>query len=523
MKKFSKILSVALLVALVLSLGVSSAFAADDGTITISNTTQDAAYNVYKVFDATYSGNNVAYFYDGSNATFLANLQASTSPFTVTETLDGDYNVVPKSDATEEGIITFIKNNAANFGDPVKTGTGNDGALTFNGLAYGYYYITSGVGAVVTIDSALKDVTVIDKNQETTLDKEEKIANGTWQYDGEYSDSITPPTGNVGDTVSYNVEGTWTRYIGEDIVKNLKFHDVMSSGLTADQNVVVKFGDTTLTAVTENPGQGQYTVTYVLNNNDTPNDATDDYWVTDIFIPVASFPADADPVFFYNVTNNYEITYSAKIDKDAIIDGEEINTVDLKYDDKNGNENEVDSDKTKLKDFPLNLLKVDGKNTETTTDDSPLAGAKFELYRKDGTTPISVVLLTGTNYGDGTATAEKDNVYRLAEAGETGDTVITEMVVGKTGKITVQGLANGQYEFEETEAPAGFNKLTARTNVVTIENNAADSPATVTAINNHGTELPSTGGIGTTIFYAVGGILVLAAIVLLITKKRMSD
>jgi len=489
-----------------------SAFAANDGSITISNTTQDATYAIYKVFDATYQGNNVAYFYDGSNATFLAALQASTSPFTLTGPVNGVYNVIRKDTANDEAVINFIKGQVGNFGTAVATPTGNGASVTASGLPYGYYFITSSVGTVVTIDSALKDVTVIDKNQETTLDKEEKVANGTWVYDGPYSDSVTPPTGNVGDTVEYKVEGTWTRYVGEDIVKTLKWHDVMSAGLTADQNVVVKFGTQTLTKVQSNPGNGEYTVTYTLNNNNTEADTTDDYWETNIVVPVATIAADGTPTFFYNVTNPYEITYSAKIDKDAIIDGEEENTVDLKYTDQNDTDKDVGNDKTKVKDFPLNLLKVDGKNTEATTDDSPLAGAKFKLYPKDGTTAINVVLVSG----DGTAASTTDNVYRLAEAGETTN-VIQEMVVGTTGKITVKGLANGQYHFEETEAPAGFNKLTARTDVATI----TDAKATITAINNSGTELPSTGGIGTTLFYVGGGILVLLAVVMLVTKKRM--
>ena len=80
------------------------------------------------------------------------------------------------------------------------------------------------------------------------------------------------------------------------------------------------------------------------------------------------------------------------------------------------------------------------------------------------------------------------------------------------------GLANGSYYFEETEAPEGFNKLTARTDATTI----TDANATIRVTNQSGTELPSTGGIGTTIFYIIGAILVIGAGVVLVTRRRMN-
>ena len=92
------------------------------------------------------------------------------------------------------------------------------------------------------------------------------------------------------------------------------------------------------------------------------------------------------------------------------------------------------------------------------------------------------------------------------------------MVTGKTGVIVVKGLANGTYYFEETEAPEGFNKLTARTDATTIK----DANATISVLNQSGTELPSTGGIGTTIFYIIGAILVIGAGVVLVTRRRMN-
>ena len=107
------------------------------------------------------------------------------------------------------------------------------------------------------------------------------------------------------------------------------------------------------------------------------------------------------------------------------------------------------------------------------------------------------------------------------------------------GTIEIVGLDEGTYYLEETEAPAGYNKLAAPVKVVITKeinnetnvgtatitnsyNGGAASTGTVKVLNNMGQELPSTGGIGTTIFYIVGAVLVAAAGILLITKKRMN-
>ena len=102
-------------------------------------------------------------------------------------------------------------------------------------------------------------------------------------------------------------------------------------------------------------------------------------------------------------------------------------------------------------------------------------------------------------------------------------------------------LDDGDYKLVEVAAPAGYNKIPDVEFTVTAEHDVeADQPAlksltggdlftgevatgTLTAMieNNAGTELPETGGIGTTIFYTVGGLMAVAAVVLLVTKRRM--
>src|SRR5699024_7295196 len=116
-----------------------------------------------------------------------------------------------------------------------------------------------------------------------------------------------------------------------------------------------------------------------------------------------------------------------------------------------------------------------------------------------------------------------DGVYRLAKAGEDGVEMETD-----NGQIEVRGLdANTTYWLQETKAPDGYNKLPGRVEVKIEEDNlnATVEDGTwasggVHVVNKTGSLLPSTGGMGTTLFYIGGGALVVLAIVLLVIEKR---
>ena len=487
MKKMRRI--IALAIAMIMVLGMSmSVFAANDGTITIDNTVNGKTYNVYKVFDATYEGTNVAYTYDGSNADFLTALQGSTSPFTVTANTGGSYNVVRKATATDDAIINFIKGQESNLGSAVATKTGDGGAQTVTGLAYGYYYITTTTGSNVTIDSALKDVTVIDKNEVIPV-PEKTESTGTYT-------NATSATAKVGDTVNYKVTGKIERYNGTTLVTSLNFTDTMTSGLTpcAATGITIK--------VTE-PGASQRTLV-----SGTDYTASVNGQVITITIPTATVSSNV-PTFNFKAGTDYEITYSATVNENSIVPGTDSNTVNLKY----NNDQNVGSDSTTIENYQITLTKQDA-----TDNTKKLKGAEFDLYDAlTGGNQIPVVLVTSANdpAGYGTEESTVNNVYRVAKSGETG----VKMVTGKTGIIEVKGLNNGSYFFEETKAPNGYNKLTARTAATTV----TDANATIQVDNNAGVELPSTGGIGTTLFYVFGAILVISAGVVLVTRRRMNE
>lgn len=475
MKKFNKLFTLLIAAAMVFTMSIT-VLAAGNGSITIQNTVKEKTYSVYKVFDATYSGENVAYTYDGSNETFLAALQGTSSPFTVTLNTAGTYNVSLKDGKTASDIATFLEAQESNLGTAT-TLTGDGKTKTISGLDYGYYYITTTTGSVVTIDSTIPSATVIDKNEVIPPpDKSEKVADGTWTVEPENGNEST--TGNIGDTVNYKVTGSFNRYEGEELVTKITFTDTMSDGLTPNKDVVIKINGTTVS------------VTPTYSNNDRT-------WTVDI--TTATVAQDGTITFNYDTPSTYEITYSAVINENAKIADPENNTFTLKYNDK-GNLTDI----TEVVTYKIDLTKVD-------TNKAKLAGAKFKLYdAATGGNEIPVVLVSGT--GDKNSTV--DNVYRHAKSDEAG----VEMVTGTTGKIVVQGLANGSYYFEETEAPEGFNKLTGRTQATTI----SDANATIEVENQSGTELPSTGGIGTVIFYVLGSLLVIGAGIVLVARRRMN-
>ena len=115
---------------------------------------------------------------------------------------------------------------------------------------------------------------------------------------------------------------------------------------------------------------------------------------------------------------------------------------------------------------------------------------------------------------------DADAAAAAAEAGTEYD--VPETISGTTAVASFTGLVNGTYTLVETTVPTGYNKAADSTVTIADTDFNANVSASATVVNNQGTELPSTGGIGTTIFYVVGSILVVAAGVLLITKKRMS-
>lgn len=526
MKKIKKLASFLLALGMIFALS-ATAFAVDDGSITINNATVGASYSVYKVFDLTYSDANgtVAYSYTstGTGDALYDALADDASPFTLAATTtENVYAVSLKEGKTATDVSTFLKNNESLLAQTAEK-TAASTTVVFDNLPYGYYYITSSLGTVVTIDSAMPNATVIDKNQKPGWDPEDPEnpdeSGNTGKFVAEDANGPYDKTSTaaIGDTAYFKINAYAPKYAGDKLVDTYTFTDTLDAGFTFNNDLKVTMNGTELTQDTD------YTV--------TPDNAANTITVVVKAGTIANYPTDA----------HLSITYSAKVDKDAVYDN--TNTVSMSWkvypNDSNGDpdknkdpydpNNPDDPNYPKDPDDPTQPAPKDPNDpsnpSESQTDTytfgfniqkykeeakegNELTGAKFKLYDAEtGGNEIAVV-------------KNDDGTYRVAEAGETGVEI-------EAGSATIKGLDATTYYLEETVAPDGYNKLDSR---VAVAISSADSDhgdgiqnKTTDVVNKSGSLLPSTGGIGTTIFYVLGGVLVVGAGVLLIVRKRMSS
>ena len=206
--------------------------------------------------------------------------------------------------------------------------------------------------------------------------------------------------------------------------------------------------------------------------------------------------------------------YSATLNEHAVIAGDgNSNTSKLSYGD-SSNTQSTPGSSTVTYTWGFDVLKYGNMN-----ESNVLKEAKFVLLNRDKTKVATILSGKLTGWV---------NVPTATEGQEITWPDNTVQTTGNDGKIRIEGLDAGSYHLRETKAPAGYNKLNEDVLVTINPTSAADGKTmTLTAVtakvnNQSGTELPSTGGMGTTIFYVLGSILAVGAIVLLVTKKRMS-
>ena len=526
MKHIKKITALMLAMVLAMAMGMTAMAAvltevaagtAKSITITTpasAQATDEFTYTVYKIFDATSDGESDAISYKAPAGTkieatdqlskFEADAEGNVRYYTRTATTE-EYTLVTTAGGTlSDGMIDAL----ATYNGKTEVGTvsitGKSASKTVDVGSYGYFYISTTSGTVVTIDSTNPSASVNDKNTLPTMDKDiasVTSANGGNHTGGADNEQGESATANVGDTVNYSV--TINAKKGAD---SYVYHDVLSAGLSLvtsteptitvnpavdSKTTLVKGTDYVLTKFANNATNGtEDNITITFNQQNFLNKIKEDTTIT--------------------------ITYSAIINEKAVIAGDgNKNTGTLDYGHKsNGNPNTTPPDEPKVYSYQFQLVKDNNQK-------KVLTGAEFKLYQEQGCT--NEIALVKVEAGK----------YRVATAEEKAATGFKAAII-EAGTPEIIGLGNGDYYLKETKAPDSYNLL-ADPIKVTIKNANNDATFTTTTaendtyasggvevINQQGTELPSTGGIGTTIFYIVGAVLVLGAGILLVTRRRMN-
>ncbi len=460
-----KLLAILCAVMLVLTCSIS-VFAAGPYTITVTNAENGKTYSAYKMLNLVIDGDVHKYTVADDWEAFFTGTGAGAAYVNIVDgivTWKGeDANKIVEAAALAAAAITYAKENSLT---PATSGIAGDIPLVLTVTELGYYLVDSNLGSICAINTTTTtNVEVTEKNTVPTVDK-------VIDEDG----GVDENTAMIGESIPFKSTITVNKGL-----EALTWVDTLSAGLTYNGGLTIAGLDVDTDYTISVAGQ---TITVEFKSSYLENLSTS----TDIVI-----------------------TYSATLNENAIIsDTGNLNTVKIIY----GNEpNKFESEiiGTTTYTYSFDLVKTDANN-------KLLAGAGFKLYTDEECTDAKEVKLVKIDV----------NTYRVAKTGEEGVAIITNA----NNPITVQGLENGKYYLKETTTPDGYNPLTeAREIEIDGANITTDMEGIVWEnedggvhiVNNSGSMLPETGGMGTTLFIAIGSIVVLITGVVLVARKRMS-
>lgn len=465
MKTMRKLFTVLLALAMTLALAVP-AFAADTGSITITNPQGDHTYTAYKIFDVTYSGEHYSYTIsenDPAYSTVNAYAAENANGLTLTAVANTNkYNVsIDDAAFSAASFAQHLKKNVDSLGAGTAF-TEVDNTVKASGLTPGYYFVSGTSGTVCELTTA-KNIQIRDKNEVPEIKKDVNDEDRTVEIGQKLTYTIT---GKVPSTKGYT-EFTY------------QVTDTMTEGLTFNKDVKVTIGGTAVTDATITNNENGFVASINMMNYQEQIDA-----------PVV-------------------ITYTATVNENAIQRDKETNTATLKYSNDPAKKDSFKESKVEVDVFSFNIV-ID--KYATGSESTKLAGAKFVLKNNEGkyykydaakVTWVDAKADATEVITDENGVARFDGLqagtYHLEEtAAPAGYNQLTKDItieLDKDGSATINGAAS---------APGTDRSLTAG------------------VANSTGTMLPETGGIGTVIFVALGALAVICAGVFLVTNKRMS-
>lgn len=496
MKNMRKLASLLLALALVLSLSVT-AFADEETdtdpapaqtyTITITGAKPGHTFCAYQIFSG-----------DLHDAT-LSNIKWGDGQ--TTYTVGDDATAEAEAWKTDEAALAAVK--ALTLDETNKHTSTYDKATTdytIGNLSAGYYLVKDTEGSLGGENAAYTDyiLMVVDnatsaiKSSVPTIEKKVTDINDSTQAPGKGDSNQDSADYDIGDHVPFHIHIKLNNHLESYDTYKLIVTDTLSKGLTYDAGTInIWMGDDTVSA-------DNYDLETVVNADGSTT-------MTITFKDIMPLK----PKSYGNLT----IDYTATLNENAVIGSAgNPNTVNLQFSNNPDNAKEfgkTPDDKVTVFTFKVVVNKVD-------KDYNPLKGAEFTLFKSiHGTTEWKLVK---TISGDDTTTFEftglDDGTYRLVE---------TKTPSGYNTIAPAEFTVTASHEIQSDDPRLTALTGTMTSGTITFTAEEENGALKTDVVNKAGATLPETGGMGTTMIYVVGGILVLAAVVLLVTKKRMAN
>ena len=496
MKKMKKIMALMLVAIMMMAMSVTAFAAGTTCSLTVNvNGGQDLkgqTINLYKLFDVTESksGENTNYAYT-VNDTYKDALAYVLKIAATSKDEEFAKAVADKTATIQQFANDFTaKALTDNLGVTKTSGkiAESKTSYEFTGLDAGYYlvYVTGGKqiqSSLVTVDATTNTVNL--KTEAPSITK-----------------TADKATAEIGQVVTYTVTGAIPDTTGYDQYQYI-IHDTLSKGLDF-------VNDATGTACEGN--SVKVTVAYpdATDASTAPTTATID---TD---NSKKMSLDLSAWVKANQTNKgktFTVTYYAKVNKDAEVTNN--NNASLEYGNNPSDTTTTTPSEAKTNTYPLDINKIK-KETE-----EKLAGAKFSLYTsaEDAKNGKNAIKVSGSNGN-----------YVVDPASTTTEFESVKSIDGKGYNLHINGLEAKDYWLVETQAPEGFNKLTAPIKVTITKTGDADwkvskgdvevTDKIIDIENSTGSLLPSTGGRGAIAFAVIAALLVFGVAVSFIRDKR---